>query len=227
VSDYELVFLDADETIFDFKRAESYAVGQAFDQFGLELTQRAALDYEEINKGLWRIFEKGEMEQEFLKVERFRLLFLRLGADVDARLFSEAYIEWLSRASFLIEGAEDLCRYLSGKYKLAVITNGIKKVQDSRIGKSAIRKYLSALVISEEAKSSKPSGGIFDYACRLLSFHDKKKMIIVGDSLSSDIKGGIDYGIDTCWANLASLKNESGLVPTYEIRSLEELRRIL
>lgn len=227
MSDYELVFLDADETIFDFKRAESYALGQAFEQFDLEFSQGAAGDYEEINTGLWLLFEKGQMEQEFLKVERFRLLFERMGVTPDARLFSEAYIEWLSKASFLIEGAEDICRYLSGKYKLAVITNGIKKVQDSRIGNSAIRKYLSAIIISEEAKSSKPNGGIFDYACRLLSFHDKRKMIIVGDSLSSDIRGGIDYGIDTCWANFASRKNASGLMPTYEIRSLEELRAIL
>ena len=154
------------------------ALAQSFEQFGLALTERAARDYGEINKGLWLLFEKGEIEQKILKVERFRVLFLRLGEKIDAALFSEAYIEWLSRASFLLDGAEELCRYLSEKYILAIITNGIKKVQISRIG-------------------------------------------------NSDIKGGIDYGIDTCWANLASRKNETSLVPTYEIRKLEELRTIL
>jgi 2-haloacid dehalogenase len=227
VSKHELVFLDADETLFDFKRAESFALTQCFSRFDLELSEAIFGDYIEINKALWLSLERGEIDQAGLKIERFARLFQKLGLDLDARLFGASYVEALSRASFLLDGAEELCAYLAAKYTLAIITNGIRDVQAPRIDASSIRKHLSGIIISEEAKSSKPSKEIFAYACERLGFHEKAKMIIVGDSLSSDIQGGINFGIDTCWANLTAMKNETDIVPTYEIRALAELTRIL
>lgn len=224
---YEVVFIDADETLFDFKRAEAHALAQSFARFGLEPSQAALLAYEEINKGLWAALERGETDQASLKVERFRLLFERLGANVDAAIFSAAYIEWLSKGTFLLEGAEEACRYLAGKYELAIITNGIAEVQRPRIGNSAIAGLVKAVIISEEARCGKPSAGIFEYACDAIDRRDKDGMIMVGDSLSSDILGGLNFGIDTCWANLASAANETGIRPTYEIRRLAELKDIL
>jgi 2-haloacid dehalogenase len=224
---YDLVFLDADDTLFDFGRAEKFALERSFSQFGLRPSESAFLDYDEINKGLWRQLERGETVQEKLKKDRFRLLFQRLGEDIDAEAFSAAYISWLSKGSFLLEGAEELCEYLSPKYTLAIITNGIKDVQLPRIGASAIARHISSIIVSEEAGSSKPNAGIFEYACATTGFHRKDRMMIVGDSLSSDIRGGIDFGIDTCWANFSRAKNESGLKPSYEIATLAELRGIL
>ena len=112
-------------------------------------------------------------------------------------------------------------------FRSVVVTNGIKEVQRSRIGRSPLEPYFSDLVISEEAGSSKPSPAIFEHACARLGFHDKDRMIMVGDSLSSDIRGGVNFGIDTCWFNPGSKANDSGLRPTYEIRELSELRTIL
>jgi len=227
LSMYELVFIDADETLFDFKRAESEALSGAFGQFGLEASEDSLREYEEVNKRLWAALERGEIDQARLKVERFRLLFERLGMDIDPQAFSRDYIERLSRGTFLLDGAESACEYLSGKYALAIITNGIKEVQLPRIEASAIRKHISRVIVSEEAKCSKPSAGIFDYACEAIDFRVKERMIMVGDSLGSDIQGGINFGIDTCWVNLASARNETGIVPTYEVARLEDLKEIL
>ncbi len=224
---YELVFIDADETLLDFRKAERHALRHAFGQFGLESTEEIVLAYEEINAVIWKRLEKGELDQERLKVERFRLLFQSLGVDLDPAAFSSLYLEALGRGSFLLPGAEEICGYLAGKYRLAMVTNGIKEVQRSRIGASPIAAHFAALVISEEAGSSKPNPAIFEHACGLLNTHDKTRMIMVGDSLSSDIRGGINFGIDTCWFNPAGAPNPTELDPTYEISSLEELKRIL
>jgi len=224
---YGLVFIDLDETLLDFYKAEKQALRLAFGQFGLEFSGRAALEYEEINAGVWRRLELGELDQATLKVERFRLLFDRMRADADPAAFSAAYLQELGKGVFLLPGAEETCAYLGGKYTLVVVTNGIKDVQRSRIARSPLATYFSDLVISEEAGSSKPSPAIFEHACARLGFHDRDRMIMVGDSLSSDIRGGVNFGIDTCWFNPGSKANDSGLRPTYEIRALSELRSIL
>ncbi len=224
---YELIFLDADETLFDFRKAEGYALAASFDEYCLELSDAVFRDYDEINKALWKRLELGETDQASLKIERFRLLFQKMGSGIDAAAFGASYVGWLSKASFLLEGAEELCAYLAGRYRLAIITNGIKQVQQGRIGGSAIRKYIEATIISEEVGCSKPSPDIFERACEALGFHGKGQIIMVGDSLSSDIQGGINFGIDTCWANLGGAKNETGIKPTYEIGALGELRNIL
>lgn len=189
MKNYDLVFMDADETLFDFRRAEAFALAHAFGQCGLEATGGIVAGYNEINKGLWRQFERGETDQVTLKVERFRLLFRKIGSDLDAEKFSDLYLDWLGKGCFLLDGAEEICRYLSGKHRLALITNGIKRVQRSRF---------ESIVISEDAGSSKPSVGIFAHACRMMDFNDRSRMIMVGDSLSSDIAGGANYGIATC-----------------------------
>jgi 2-haloacid dehalogenase len=224
---YDLVLIDADETLFDFRRAESQALAQTFGQFGLEPSESLLANYHEINGKLWNQLERGELDQEKLKSERFRLLFERIGAGVDGQEFSRVYIERLSKGIYLLEHAESVCEYLGARYTVAIITNGIREVQLARINDSAIRKYIDCIVISEEAGSRKPDSGIFEYACRMTGIRDKAKMIIVGDSLSSDIKGGLDFGIDTCWIRPASTKNETAIVPKYEIESLLELERLL
>ena len=224
---YDVVFLDADGTLFDFRRAEEFALERAFGEAGLELTRETALAYDRINSGLWKRLERGEMDQARLRTERFRLLFLELGLGADSTAFAETYIRWLSRGSFLIEGALEACEYLSRDYILSIVTNGIREVQLARIGASPLHPFLRDIAISEEAGCGKPDPRFLSFACARIGFSDKSRMIIVGDSLSSDIKGGIDFGIDTCWANFDQDANGSGLEPTYEISRLAELRRIL
>lgn len=224
---YEVILMDADETIFDFARAEAFALEKAFAQCGLAMAETTLADYDAINKDLWRRFERGEIAQADLKVERFRLLFLQMALDCDARTFGDIYLDRLAQCDFLIDGAQELCAYLSGKYRLAIITNGIQRVQRSRFERSPIRRFFEDIVISEEAGSSKPSAGIFTYAFERLGISDKRKVLIVGDSLHSDIAGGFNFGIDTCWVNISGQVNKSAVIPTYEARRLADLKKLL
>lgn len=224
---YEQVLIDADETLFDFRKAETWALDRACARFGVAATQTLAASYDEINRSLWRALERGETDQETLKTERFRILFRGAGLDIDPTDFGLAFIEGLSSAAFLLPGAEEICAYLGGKYALVLVTNGIREVQRSRLERSSLRDSFDAVAISEEAGSSKPDPGIFEYACGLTGKRDKDRMIMIGDSLGSDILGGIRFGIDTCWFNRAAVRNETEILPVYEVESLEELRTIL
>lgn len=120
-----------------------------------------------------------------------------------------------------------MCKYLYGKYKLGIVTNGMKEVQYSRIGKSPIGKYIDKIIISEEVGISKPNPGIFEYALKELGAEDKEEAIMVGDSLSADIQGGINFGIDTCWVNLKNDAPNDKIKPKYVVTKLEEICNIL
>ena len=238
---YELLLLDADETLFDFRRAEAFALEKAFAERGLAATPETVARYDAINKEIWRRLERGEIDQARLKVERFALFFAEAGISLDAADFSELYLEWLGRGSFLLPGAEELCAYLAAKYRLAIVTNGIAKVQRPRFEASPIRRHFGAIVISEEVGAAKPQPEIFERACEAMGVFDKSKVLMIGDSLSSDIAGGAAYGIDTCWLNPggaaigaagagAPAKTEAPaktLAPTYMVRDLAELRALL
>jgi len=224
---YDLIFIDADDTLFDYYCAEQFALTQTFNEFKLDLTNNIVAKYSEINSLLWSKFEKGEIVQEKLRTERFRLLFKHYKLNCDEFLFSERYLKWLSEGSFLIEDAEQICEYLNEKYILSIITNGIKEAQMPRFINSNISKYIQHIIISEDAKFSKPNVGIFDYAMNKIGFYEKNRILIIGDSLTSDIKGGINYGIDTCWLNNKAIENNTGIVPNYQISRLSEIKHIL
>jgi 2-haloacid dehalogenase len=237
---YEYLLLDADETLFDFRRAEAFALERAFAERGLVATPEAVAAYDAINKEIWRRLERGEIDQATLKVERFALLFADMGVGLDAADFSELYLGWLGRGSFLIPGAEELCACLAAKYRLAIVTNGIAKVQRPRFEASPIRRHFEAIVISEEVGAAKPQPAIFARACEAMGVFDKSKVLMIGDSLSSDIAGGAAFGVDTCWLNWGAPAPASGgpaiggappafggAAPTYIVRDLAELRALL
>jgi putative hydrolase of the HAD superfamily len=225
---YEVIIFDADETLFDFKKSEREAFKSSMLELGLEYDENYHLKiYHEINSAIWKELEEGKITQKELKVERFVRLSQRLDIDINAEEMSNRYVYHLSQSSFLLDGSVDILEQLYKNYRLLIITNGITKVQDSRIRKSLIGKYFENIIISEEAGVSKPDPAIFQYALNKINYHNKDKILMIGDSLSSDIKGGINYGIDTCWFNPYKIKNESDFTPTYEIESLNELLHVL
>ncbi len=220
---YEIILFDADDTLFDYGMAESHALSSTFVQFGLPTgADDYAASYKEINHALWKDLEQGRITSAALRVERFNRLFAAHGLQQNPQEFSEAYLRYLGEGTFLIQGAIELCEELAD-FRLAIITNGIKEVQTSRIQGSPLYNTFEQIIISEEAGSQKPETGIFDYAFAKLGISDKEKVLIVGDSLTSDIQGGINYGIDTCWFNPLGKVNDTGVQPKYEIRSLAEL----
>lgn len=224
---YELLLMDADGTLFDFEKAESHALEKLFGKYKFNESNNVLLEkYKRINTQLWDDLEFGKITSAELKVERFKRLFTECKVDTDFCEVSKQYVEFLSEGNFLLDGAEEICQYLSKKYTLAIITNGITEVQYARFESSPLVKYINHLIVSGEAGSQKPSPEIFEYTFNKLGFSDKKSSIIIGDSLSSDIQGGINFGIDTCWYNPGNVKNDKNLPVTMEIHDLYEIKRI-
>lgn len=224
---YRMILIDADNTLFDFDKAEANALSSLFRNHGLQEESDLLSAYHEINEKLWTEFEKNTITQDFIREERFRQLFDRYGIDRDPKEYGEIYLKYLADSSVLFSDSKEVCSYLSKKYLLAIVTNGITEVQKSRLARSEIREFISALIISEEAKSGKPGKEIFDYALRKMNFHEKDKILMVGDSLTSDILGGNNFGIDTCWLNRKRIPNATKIKPTFEIETLLELKKLL
>ncbi|AET61118.1 YjjG family noncanonical pyrimidine nucleotidase [Paenibacillus terrae] len=224
---YEVILFDVDDTLFDFKKAERHALHNTFTQSGLPqgATEYKA-SYDEINSVLWREAEEGHITSAELRVERFKRLFAVHELDLNPDEFSTVYLRYLGEGAFLINGAVEICEMLSD-CRLAIITNGIKEVQTSRIQRSPLRNVFEQVIISEEVGCQKPQAAIFDYAFKKLAISDKNKVLMIGDSLTSDIQGGNNYGIDSCWFNPAGKINASEIQPTYEIKSLMELANII
>ena len=225
---YEIIMFDADETLFDFKKSERAALKNTMLEFDIEYDENYHLKvYKEINTTIWKELENGLITQKKLKIERFKRFSDTLNAGFDEALFAKSYMKHLSLASFLYDASIDLIVSLYKDYRLTIITNGLKDVQDNRIRKSIIAKYFEDIVISEEVNVSKPNPKIFEYALNNINHTDKSKVLIVGDSLTSDIQGGINYGVDTCWFNPSKTINKTVIKPTYEIYNMMELRDIL
>jgi 2-haloacid dehalogenase len=225
---YEIIIFDADETLFDFKRSEKDAFKNTMLEFDIEYDENHHLQiYQGINTAIWKEFENGLITQEKLKVERFKRLSDKLDTNFDEIQFSKSYMKHLANASFLYDDSISLVESLHKDYRLTIVTNGLKDVQDNRIRKSIIAKYFEDIVVSEEVLVSKPDPKIFEHALNNIKHIDKNKVVIVGDSLTSDIQGGINFGIDTCWFNPNKIINRTGIKPTYEISNLMELRDIL
>lgn len=225
---YEIILFDADDTLFDFKKSEREAFKNTILEFNIEYDENYHLKiYQTINTAIWKDFEEGHITQEKLKVERFRRLSDSLNVNFDENKFAKAYMKHLSNASFLFEDSLELVESLHENYRLAIVSNGLKEVQNKRIKQSTISKYFEEIVVSEEVKVSKPDPKIFEYALKNIKHTDKSKVLIVGDSLTSDIQGGINFGIDTCWYNPKKNENKIGIIPTYEISNFIELKHIL
>ncbi len=225
---YELILFDADGTLFDFEKASVEALKKTMKLFGIDKWNTETWElYKKINKQIWDEFELKKISAIELKPERFRRFFSAISVhDIDPSEFSNKYLLFLSHGTYLIDGAEELVKWCYGKYKLGIITNGLTSVQKPRFSQSILNKYFEHYIISEEIGYAKPHPEIFDYAFEKFDHLDKSSAIIIGDNLTSDIKGGNDYGIDTCWFNQTGLSKNS-IIPTYEITDLSELKNIL
>lgn len=227
MSKYTTVLFDADATLFDFKRSEHDAVIDCLAFAGLPTTEEVVEKYSDINDGYWKKLERGEVTKKELFVARWKDLIDHYGFDFDARLIADKYPEKLAERGYLMDGAEQLCQALYGKVKLYIVTNGFSTVQHGRFDKSPIRKYFEAMFISEEIGAEKPSAEYFDRVFSMIPDLDKEKTIIIGDSLTSDISGGIVAGIDTCWFNPKQKKAPEGMAITYTVNRLSEIEELI
>lgn len=225
---YGVILFDADQTLFDFEKSERYALGKTIEKLGFTYREEEHLPmYHEVNKKIWKEFEIGEITQEKLKVERFNRFKEMMSWDFNPKIFANHYMEFLSTASFLYDDAFDLITKLKSQHRLAIITNGLTKVQTKRIKGSILAHYFEEIVISEEINISKPNPEIFAYTLDKMGQKDKSSVLMVGDSLTSDIRGGNLFGIDTCWYNPKEKLNDLEIIPTHEIRELKELHGLV
>jgi 2-haloacid dehalogenase len=224
---YAWIFFDADGTLFDYPSAEAAALEGGFRALGLPYDRAVGPLYSDINAAIWREFERGEIDQLRLRTERFERLFDEIGVEADVTELSRRYLEVLSRQAALLPGAEELVRRLTASHRLLLLTNGLAEVQRPRFAAASIRDCFAEIVISEEVGIAKPDPAIFELALERVGRPERSTVLVVGDSLSSDIAGGVAAGLDTCWYNPSGSANGHGVTPTYEIRRLSELLGIV
>ena len=223
---YSSLFLDIDNTLLDFRKAEAVAIRKVLKDFSLPFDDQTVKLYSRINDSLWKRFEKGEIKKSEIFESRFKILLERLNLSGNVSKISNAYLQNLSEGYFTVEGAKELLEYLKNKgYKLYATTNGMALTQFKRIEKSGIKPYFDKIFVSEEVGFQKPQKEYYDYCFLNIEEKDKSKVLIIGDSQSSDILGGKNSGIDTCWFNI--YKEEKIINPDYTVYTLEELKTIL
>ncbi|WP_047383804.1 YjjG family noncanonical pyrimidine nucleotidase [Cetobacterium sp. ZWU0022] len=221
---YKTLIFDADETLFDFKASEKDALKKTLIEYNIDYNENHHLEiYKEINTKIWKELEEGSITQSELKIERFRRFCEKLELDFNPENFAYSYMNHLSNSSILLDDALDLIQTLHKKFDLFIITNGLTKVQTGRIRNSIIAPYFKDIIISEEVGVSKPNPEIFEITFKNNNIENKSSALMIGDSLTSDIKGGNNFGIDTCLFNPNKIEFKSEIKPVYEISYLKEL----
>ena len=223
----EFVFLDLDDTILDFKKAESVAIHKTLLNAGVDPTDENKALYSRINKAHWEMLERGEIDRDQVKVLRFARLFEALGIDGDAEATSQEYVRLLGIGHWFLPGAEAAVEALSKKYRLFLASNGNASVQKSRLTSANLYRFFEKCFVSEEIGYNKPSKGYFEAAFAQIPGFDPAKAIMVGDSLTSDIQGGINAGIQTCWVNPSHAPARPDIQPDYQIESITQLEALL
>ena len=224
---YKFIFLDADETLFDFDTSEYNAFRETVQSYGYAFTDSLYDEYHLVNKSLWEEFELGRVTKPFLLIERFRRVINAHGIDTLPEEFADRFKESLANQCILLPGAEEFCRAIAPEAQLYILTNGITTTQTRRFERSPIRDLVSGLFISEQIGSPKPNKEFFDAVFAAVPDFDRKSAIMIGDSLSSDIRGGLNAGITTVWYNPHLVRNKLGVCPDYTATSYEQLLRIL
>lgn len=221
------VLFDVDDTLLDFGKAEAAAIRKTFERIGISVTDELIRRYSEINAQQWSRFEKGEITREKLLTERFDILFSELGINVPSEMAQASYEYLLGIGHYFVDGAEELLEALKDKYELYIVSNGNASVQDRRLKSAGIIPYFKDIFISERVGFNKPSAEFFEACFERIPGFEKDKAVIVGDRLSSDILGGINAGVKTCWFNPRGDAPDPDIPADYEIKHLNELPALL
>ena len=222
----EFLLLDLDDTILDFHKAERIALSKTIRDFGVEPSEKVLNRYHHINKWHWEQLELGVMTRDQVLVGRFAQLFEELGMEVDAAACMKQYEHNLSIGHYFLPGAEEAVKKLHDRYRLFLVSNGTATVQHSRLTSAGLYPYFEKVFISQEIGFNKPDKAYFDRCFERIPGFSPEKALMVGDSLTSDIKGGINAGLKTVWVNPAH-KDCGSIRPDYEIEGLSQLEALL
>lgn len=222
---YTTLLFDSDDTLLDFARSEKEALKIVMCENGLPFSDEIHACYSRANKSFWEAYERGEIEKSEIYVGRFRKFLSDSGIDADPAFIARNYEANLAKQFFMIDGAADLIKKLKEKYRIYIVTNGNEQIQKSRLNGSGLINLVDGVFVSEAVGVPKPEKRYFDYVFANIPEKDKSKILIIGDSQSSDILGGINAGIDTCWYN--PFGKTGKYTPTYEVKSLNEIEKML
>ncbi len=223
----EFLLLDLDDTILDFHKAERIAISKTIREFGVEPTDQVLARYHVINRWHWEQLEQGKLTRAEVLENRFGVLFEELGVAADKAACARAYEKNLSIGHYFLPGAEEAVDRLSKKYRLFLVSNGTASVQKGRMTSANLYRFFEIVFVSQEVGYNKPAKEYFDICFSRIPGFDPQKAVIVGDSLSSDIKGGINAGILTCWVNPNHAPGRPDIVPDYEIEGIHQLEELL
>ena len=227
---YTSILFDADNTLLDFDKAENVGLKKVMELYNLPITDENCRKYSEINAALWKKFEKGEIQKNDIKATRFKIFFEFMGVKekIDPLQVNETYLSFLKEGAYTIEGAKELCENLKEKgYSLYIITNGIALTQARRLKKSGLLPYFKEVFVSETVGFPKPKKEYFDYVLSNIDEKDKSKVLVIGDSLSSDIKGAQNAGLDYIWYNHYKTAVPEDLNAVAVVEDIRKLKDIL
>ncbi len=220
---YEWVLFDADETLFHFDAFKGMQL--MFSRKGVDFTEQDYAEYQQVNKPLWVDYQNGDITADELKHTRFKSWAEKL--ETTTAELNSAFLEAMADICTLLPGAQELIQALSKKANLGIITNGFTELQAIRLERTGMSEYFKHVVISEEVGVAKPDLGIFAHAFDMIGNPCKSKVLMVGDNQHSDILGGINFGIETCWLNRFDEPKAADIDPHHQVKSLDELHNIL
>jgi len=221
------IFFDLDDTIFDYFKSEKIALSAALLKAGIEPTDELLKTYHAINIPLWQAYERNEKDCEFIVVERFRQLFEKNNIKFSADKMEDIYENELGNNAHLVEGAKEMLEELYKDYSLYIASNGLVRIQEHRLKLAGIGHYFADVFTSQRNGACKPNKEFFDYCFERIPDFKREETIIVGDSLTSDIKGGINAGLRTVWFNKYKMQNTTDIKPDFEFTSLAEVKNYI
>ena len=223
----QYVLLDLDDTILDFHKAEAEALRDTLRHFGIEPSDARVARYSAINDAQWKRLERGELTREQVKLRRFALFFAELGVDCSAEAARSYYENRLAIGHYFLPGAEEMLKELAKDYRLYLVSNGTTAVQNGRVRSAGIAPLFAKIFFSEAIGYVKPQREFFDACFAEIEGFDPSQAIIFGDSLTSDILGGIRAGIRTCWFNPRAQEGREDIVPDFTVASLDQFPPLL
>ena len=223
----EILFLDLDDTILDFHKAERLAISKTFRTFGLAPTEAVLDRYHVINRQHWEMLERGEITRDQVLTGRFQVLFQEMGIPADPKEVAKCYEHNLGIGHYFLPGAKEALDALRGRYRLFLASNGTASVQHSRLTSAGLYPYFEQVFVSQDLGANKPSKAFFDACAERIPGYAPQKALMVGDSLSSDILGGINAGLSTCWVNPHHKPHPENITPDYQIEALSQLPELL
>lgn len=225
---FTTILWDVDGTLLDFLYSQTYAIKTCFHALGKEVTEEQIQRYSQINDEFWKRYERGEVTKEELLSGRFLQLFQEYDIrDINLKAFQREYQEALGNVFSHKDDSLTICKSLHGHVRQYVVTNGVVSTQRNKLKLSGLMEVMDGVFISEVVGVPKPDKGFFDYCLERVEEKDRSKILIVGDSLTSDIKGGVQAGIATCWYRPDGEVNTSHYIPDYEISDLHMIYDIL